>query len=303
MKVWISIFLVILIVMVSGCSEPTHEELVSCSTDADCVCGLILITDQCYMGNRFFIEPSDRCFRMCFADDARKPKCIDGMCKWVKIKKEQPDFPFADIIWEEIQEEDNLTGVTVKNTGPVAFSPILKLAITRDSVSVYSIETEYETLEPGSNQTKEIPIPPREEVGEWFYNMSLMDAEGRLINQSSIVRIRLPEPEIEGYMEYVLEQFYLILNNISMGVSNVGNVTFIPLIEMDVLRGKEIIHIETKTYKSLSPGATETGNFILPNLENATYMFAFVLKEKLSLRELDKVNFNITIGTNITTGT
>ncbi|MCK4497331.1 MAG: hypothetical protein KAU24_03990 [Candidatus Aenigmarchaeota archaeon] len=302
MKVWISLFLVILIVMVSGCAEPTHEELVLCSTDADCICGLILVTDQCYMGNRFFIEPSDRCFRLCFADDTRKPKCISGECKWIKIKKEQPDFPVADIIYGVIQEEDNLTEVTVKNTGPVAFSPTLKLTITRDNVGVYSTEMEYETLEPGSSQAKQIPIPPREEVGEWFYNISLVDVEGRLINHSSVVKVKLPEPVIEAYMEYLLEESYLVLKNISMGVRNVGNVTFIPLIEMDILRRGEVVHIETKTYKSLGPGVTETGEFILPVLDNATYMFAFVLKEKLTLEDLDKVNFNITIGTNITTG-
>lgn len=292
--------MVLLIVMVSGCSEPTHKELVSCSTDADCICGMILGGDQCYMGNRFFIEPSDRCFRACFADDTRKPMCINGECEWVNVKKGQPDFPVADIIYAEIQKEDNFTSITVKNTGPVAFSPTLKLAIARDNVNVYNTETEYETLEPGMYQIKQIPIPPRKEVGEWVYNMSLFDAEGRLINHLSVARTRLPDPEIFAFLEYELEQFYLFLNNISVGVRNVGNVTFIPLVQMDILREKEIILVDTITYKSLAPGDLETKDFILPTLENATYMFAFVLKEKLTLEEFDKVNFNITIGTNIT---
>lgn len=287
-----------LVVLVSGCSEPTHENLVSCSLDSDCICGLIVGNDQCYMGNRLYIMPSDTCFRLCYGDDSRKIMCVDSVCSWVKIRQDKPDFPVADIIYGAISESDDVISITVKNTGPVPFTPSLNLDVSWDNISVHNTSLAYDTIDVGKSQTRQAAIPQRNATGWWRYNSVLLQSDGSMINQSSVSYYKSPPPDYEAFMYFRMKPRYLYLNNVSVGVMNIGNLSFVPLVHMTIYKkDMDAIYSDSMVFKKLDTGKNETRYFQLPPLENITYYLDFVLSVVNTTLVLEHINFKILVGT------
>jgi hypothetical protein len=298
MRVWFLLPAVLLVVLVSGCSEPGHDELVYCSADSDCVCGLIAGTDQCYIGNRAFIEPSDRCFRMCFGDETRMARCADNVCMWVKVAGEGPAFPVADIILEDLGENESIAGITVRNTGPVAFSPTLSLVIVRNDLMIHSAALGYGNIAVGGSQTVQTAVPRRNITGEWVYNLTLLSSDGRVINHSIETYQRLPPQGIEAFMYFHIEPKYLYLENISVGVRNIGSISFIPAVQMTIYKGDmQSIYSESYVYSKLDQNKSELKDFPLPPIENRTYYFNFILTEKEDEIVLEEITHKVIVGT------
>ena len=298
MKVWLCLFLLALVVMVSGCSEPSHEDLVSCSSDSDCICGIIIGKEQCYMGNRLYIMPSDVCFRLCFGDDARKMKCVDSVCSWVKIRQNQPDFPVADIVYGAVSEADDVISITVKNTGPVSFTPTLEFEVSWDNISIHNASLKYDAIDVGRSQARQAAIPQRNSTGWWRYNSILLHSDGSVINQSSVSYYKPPPPEYDAFMYFKMKPRYLYLNDVSVGVRNVGNLSFVPLVHMTVYKkDMDAIYSDSMVYKKLDTGKNETKVFKLPPLENITYYLDFVLSVVNTTLVLEHINFKVLIGT------
>ena len=294
------LFSVAIIVFVSGClTEPTREEIIACNADTDCTCGLIVGTaDQCYVGNSIFIEPSSVCFKLCFGDETRRVKCVNSECKWVNIVVGDPGSPVGEIIYPEIEEDDNSTTVTIKNTGPVVFAPVLRVDVSRGGVSVYSTVINYDTLQLAKSQSKEFYIPVRAEPGWWHYNFSIEDSQGAFLNQSISSYYKEPPPEIDAFMYFHLKPRYMYLNNVSVGVRNIGNVSFIPRVEMTIYKGDmNSIYSHIAKYPKLDAGKNDTVNFGLPPLENITYFLDFVLKVENTTTVLEHINLEVLLGT------
>lgn len=294
------VFSIMIIVFVSGCfTEPTRDEIIACNSDTECTCGLILgTTDQCYVGNNIFIEPSSVCFKLCFGDETRRVKCVNSQCKWVSINVGDPGAPVGEITYPEIKEDDNSTTVTIKNTGPAVFTPVLKVDVSRGGMRVYNTIINYDTLQLTQSQSKEFYIPVRAEPGWWYYNFSLEDSQGAFMNQSIVSYYKEPPPETDAFMYFHLKPRYMYLNNVTVGVMNIGNVSFIPRVEMTIYKGDmDSIYSFNAKYPKLDTGKNETLNFMLPPLENITYFLDFVLKVDNTTTVLEHVNLEVLLGT------
>lgn len=294
------VFSVIALVFVSGClTEPTREEIIACNDDSECICGLIIgTTDRCYVGNQIFIEPSGVCFKLCFGDETRKMKCVDNECRWVSINVQKPGSPVADIIHEEIEENDNSTSITIKNTGPVAFTPVLRVDVSKGGVSVYSTVVDYDTIQLSQSQSMGFYVPVRAESGWWDYNFIVEDSQGSLVNQSMVSYYKEPPPEIDAFMQFNMKPHYQYLTNVTVGVKNIGNMSFVPRVSMTIYKGDmDAIYSDSIPYSKSGANSTVTNNFGIPPLENRTYFLDFVLTVDNTTTVLEHVSLKTVIGT------
>jgi hypothetical protein len=297
-KTPVLVSLIFLMVAISGCTEPTHEEMIYCEIDSECVCGLIIGTENCYVGNRLFIEPDGRCFSDCFSDPNRKVKCISGECDWVTVNPEKPAEPVSEMSYGAIEESDNVTEIIVKNIGPVNIEPTVKLEISRDNESVFSTEIEYGMIEVNKILAKQIQIPIREEPGNWTYNFTLINQDGKLLASSSVSHTKEPPPLLDGFMYFHIKPFYAQISNITVGVNNTGTVAFIPIVRMTIYKGDmQSIFSESNIYSNLNPGQKQIFDFDLPPIENRTYHFNFVLDQKDTNITIEEITHEVTVGT------
>lgn len=299
MRISIVLFLLI-VVAVSGCTafEPTREEIVYCAADADCVCGNIIGKDQCYVGNIAFIEPSDTCFSTCFSDTSKKARCINNECEWVSTKQGEPDFPVAELVHEGIKEGKNVTAITVKNIGPVPFSSMLNLVIMRNNLTIYDKDVQYDMIGLDEFQIKYIPIPWRNITGEWVYNLTLYHNNSKVIKNVLETHEILPPPMLNGFMVFHIKPRYLYLDNITVGVKNTGNITFVPVVQMTIYESDmESMFSVSNMYPSLEPGSIKETNFVLPTIENKTYYFNFIMSENQNKTIMEEITHEVLVGT------
>ncbi len=296
-KYWLLVPLLVFIVMVSGCTEPTHDEIVHCETDSDCKCGLILGTQNCYVGNRNLIEPSDLCFSLCFGDSDKMIKCVSSECEWVNINPENPGEPVGELTYGAIKEEDNTTTVTVKNTGPVVFSPKLKLEIIRNDLSIFSTDIDFGEMALTTSLSKVIDIPERNQTGNWTYVFTLEDGQGNTLKTPTASYYKEPPPFLGGYTYFHIMPFYRSISNITVGVKNTGNLSFAPMVQMTIYMGDMLsVFSESHVYSNLEPNQSQIFDFVLPPIENRTYYFNFILSQVNTTNILEEITHEVRIG-------
>ena len=296
-KYWLLVPLLIFVVVVSGCTEPTPEEISACVQDSDCRCGLILGTQNCYVGNKNLIEPSDLCFQQCFGESGKNVKCIDNECGWVNINPEKPGDPVGDVTYGAIKEEDNTTTVTVKNTGPVVFPPKLTFEIVRNDLSIFSTEIDFGEMALASSLSKVIDIPERNQTGNWTYIFTLEDGQGNILKTSDVSYYKEPPPFLGGYTYFHIMPFYRSISNITVGVKNTGNLSFIPVVQMTIYMGDMLsVFSESHVYSNLNPNQSQIFDFALPPIENRTYYFNFILSQVNTTNIIEEITHQVRIG-------
>ncbi|MCX8163683.1 MAG: eight-cysteine-cluster domain-containing protein [Candidatus Micrarchaeota archaeon] len=109
-----------------GECNSTHPNF--CMEDFDCDCGKNKITNQCFFGQRDFVDPSKQCPDFCtgFAGQL-EPKCINFSCQLVQ-RQNQPQEPFCGFSQGKCSKDsDCLVGGC---SGQVCYSKDIEAPIT-----------------------------------------------------------------------------------------------------------------------------------------------------------------------------
>lgn len=79
--------LVLLLAALAACggssrSHPVDER--ACAAATDCACGVRLSTQECFVGNRAFVDSTRQCPDFCTGIDGQRTiECVNGQCESV----------------------------------------------------------------------------------------------------------------------------------------------------------------------------------------------------------------------------
>jgi hypothetical protein len=79
-------FLLFVLVLFSGCGKIVVDEK-SCKVDSDCSCGVHVKTNDCFFGNKDFVNSSKQCPDFCTGIAAMfETRCVEKVCTQVRVR-------------------------------------------------------------------------------------------------------------------------------------------------------------------------------------------------------------------------
>ncbi|MEM4389602.1 MAG: eight-cysteine-cluster domain-containing protein [Candidatus Micrarchaeia archaeon] len=107
------LFLLLAAIVLAGCPQPSPSANATnatnatitlpanatlseraCATDADCACGVHVVTRECFFGNKQFVDVSQQCPDYCTGIAGNlETRCVSGECRIVQ--RARPPQPFC----------------------------------------------------------------------------------------------------------------------------------------------------------------------------------------------------------------